>query len=96
MKWLRTIGGIAVAAGVIFGWKFYNKFNTASEVKGKLLAVCEDNSQCVGAVNKHFDTCFEAHYNLGGRRRSGYLKGAPFTDCLNAKAGTVYFRSQTQ
>lgn len=96
MKWAKTVAGIAVALGVVFGFKFYNKSQAAGEVKKKLLAICAENSGCTAAVDKHFDSCFDSHYNLGGRRRSGRLDGTKFTHCINEKAGETYFSFQPE
>ncbi|NJN38255.1 MAG: hypothetical protein HC790_05170 [Acaryochloridaceae cyanobacterium CSU_3_4] len=91
MKWVKIVAGVAIALGIVFGSKLYNKSQTAGEVKKNLLAVCAEDTECTGAVKKHFDLCFDAHYNLGSRRRSGNLDGSQFTHCINEKAGEPYF-----
>lgn len=96
MKWIRAIGGIAVAVGLVVGWKFYNKFSMTGQVREQLLSACAEESQCVGAVDKHFQSCFDTHYSFGGRRQAGYLKGDPFMDCLIEQSGASYFKDQSQ
>ncbi|ABW28133.1 hypothetical protein [Acaryochloris marina] len=87
MKWVRAIGGIAVAVGLVVGWKFYNRFSMAANVRQIFLAACAEESQCTGAVDQHFQSCFDANYHWGGRRQAGHLNGNKFTDCLREKAG---------
>ena len=90
MKWVKAMGGIALAVGIVVGYKFYNKSQTASDVKNKLLAACAEDNQCAASVNQYFDECFNANYDLGSRRRSGDLDGPSFADCLNQKAGESF------
>lgn len=90
MKWVKTVAGVVMAVGVVFGFKFYNKFQTANDVKRKLLAACAEDTQCAASVDIHFDPCFEANYDLGSRRRSGDLDGPKFADCLNERAGEFF------
>lgn len=92
MKWVRAIAGIAVAASVVFGWKFYSKFNTARHLKNYLLAACAQDSQCDAAINKHFNRCFDTHYNLGSRHRTSSLDGPQFITCINDNADQPYFK----
>lgn len=96
MKWVRAIGGIAVAVGLVVGWKFYNKFSTAAKVRETLLSACAEDSQCTGAVEKHFQSCFDANYSWGGRRQAGSLSGDKFTDCLREQAGAPIFTDQSK
>lgn len=96
MKWVRAIGGIAVAIGLVVGWKFYNKFSTAGTVRDTLLSICAEERQCVSAVEKHFQPCFDAHYSFGGRRQAGYLKGDQFMDCLLEQSGAPYFKDPSK
>lgn len=86
MKWVKAIAGIAIAVGVVVGFKFYRKFQMASDVRYKLLAACAENTQCVASVNTHFDSCFDANYDWGSRRRLGNLDGPEFAACINEKA----------
>lgn len=74
MKWVRAIGGIAVAVGLVVGWKFYNRFSMAANVRQIFLAACAEESQCTGAVDQHFQSCFDANYHWGGASPSGSFK----------------------
>lgn len=96
MKWVRAIGGIAIAVGLVVGWKFYSKVSTAAQVRATLQSVCGEDSQCTSAVEKHFQSCFDANYSLGGRRQAGSLNGDKFTDCLREQAGAPVFTDQSE
>ncbi len=94
MKVLQRVGIGLVGAGLFLGWKFYNKSNTAGDVKKDLLAICAADSQCVSDVNAHYDECFESSYDLGGRRRSGGLNSDKLANCINQKSGQAYFQAE--
>jgi len=90
MKWVKMSAGLVMALGLVFGFKFYQKFLTANQVKHKLLAACAEDSQCATAVNQNFDGCFDANYSLGSRRRLGHLDAPKFADCLEQKVGESF------
>jgi hypothetical protein len=87
---LQFVGGLAIAGGAI-GMKFYNKSSDHDDIKANLTKECGDDKECLSAVEQHFDSCFESHYDLGGRRRSGGLKAEEFLQCFNEKAGAMVF-----
>jgi hypothetical protein len=92
---LKKLGGgiigVVLLIGLGVGFKAMGKANAAKDVKAKLMAICADEQDCKGAVNAHFDACFDKHYSMGGRRQSSRLNGEEFTRCMNQKAGTDYF-----
>ena len=91
MDYLKKLGlGLVVAAAVI-GYKFYSKSSAKTETREQLELICDKNAECLGSVQQHFDTCFEQHYKLGGRRRAGGLDGSAMVTCINSKAGKALF-----
>jgi hypothetical protein len=66
---LRKVGGVIIAVvagvGIMFGSKMMSKANAAKDVKGRLVAICAENKDCMKAVALHFDSCFDEHYNYG-------------------------------
>lgn len=96
MKVLQRLGGGLIVFGLIMGWKFYNKSNTAGDVKKQLIAICATDSQCVADVDAYYDSCFESSYDLGGRRRSGGLNGTRLATCINEKSGQPHFEYEAQ
>jgi hypothetical protein len=91
MKFMKKFGGAILVISLLVGWKLYNKSSDAAEVKVALVGICADDTACVEAVNKHFDTCFDKAYDLGGRHRSASLDGSQLTACINQHAGSNYF-----
>ncbi len=82
----RKIGmGFAVVV-VIFAFKMYNKSSSHDEIKAGLVSGCDEDAACIAAVEENFDRCYEEHYSLGSRRRSGGLDGAEFIKCFNDSA----------
>lgn len=88
---MRRLLGAIVSVGLILGLKFYNKSASAHDVKARLVEVCEQDSGCVAAVDKHFEACFEQAYKMGGRRQSSRLESEQLVQCINTRAGEPYF-----
>jgi hypothetical protein len=84
----------AVAVGALLGYKFYQRSQSESETRAELITICEADAACKAAVDKHFATCHETAYRLGGRRQAGGLDSDRLTSCINAAAGTEYFATQ--
>lgn len=91
MKFFRKIGFSIVIVSFILGNKFYTKSQTASQVKQSMISTCNQESECLAAVNNYFDDCFNSSYDLGSRRRSADLDANNLANCINAKAGSNYF-----
>ncbi|WP_163995923.1 hypothetical protein [Pyxidicoccus caerfyrddinensis] len=91
MEYLKKLGlGLVVAAALI-GYKFYSKSSAKSEVREQLVQICEKDAECLGSVDQHFESCFDSHYKLGGRRRAGGLDSSAMVSCINDKAGKALF-----
>ncbi len=91
MKVLMKFASFAVAITILLGMKFYNKSNTAKEIKQSMLAVCANDHQCSKAVNDYFSDCFNSSYNMGGRRRAASLDSEKLAACVNQNANAEYF-----
>lgn len=91
MKRFKKLGFSLAIAGIIIGVKFHNKSQTASKVKESLISVCNQESECLAAVNDYFQNCFDSSYDLGGRRRSAGLDADNLANCINNRAGSEYF-----
>ncbi len=91
MEYLKKIGLALVVAGALIGYKFYNKSSARSEVRTQLEQICAQDSECLGSVSQHFESCFEENYKLGGRHRSGGLNETAMVSCINGKAGKALF-----
>jgi hypothetical protein len=83
-----------VGVAVLFGFKFYQRSSSASETRAELVTICEGDAACKAAVEKHFETCHEQAYRLGGRRSSGGLNAKQLTACINTAAGEDYFAAE--
>jgi hypothetical protein len=84
---------LAVLLGVVavLGLKSYNKASAHDAVKQRLVAACEGESVCEGAVATHFEACFDSAYKYGGRRQASRLETGQLVECLNTHANRVYF-----
>ena len=91
MKFLKNAGSTVLVIAVLVGWRLYNKSADADEIKAALLDVCEQESECLAAVESHFDTCFNESYDMGGRHRAASLDGSHLSECINRHAGSNYF-----
>jgi hypothetical protein len=80
-----------LGVGALIGWKFYQRGQSADETKTEVMQMCEADENCKAVVAKHFDTCHEQSYRMGGRRRSGGLDTDAFTRCINQAAGEEIF-----
>ncbi|MBL8760201.1 MAG: hypothetical protein JNL50_02775 [Phycisphaerae bacterium] len=77
----RSIGGVIAAlviAGAVFGYKFYNKSEVATEALARAQQTCaecsmyKDNSDYIeGLCIMYHEDAFDHNYSIGGRRRSG-------------------------
>jgi hypothetical protein len=90
-KIIKKAGTIAVAVITLLAMKLYNKSSNSSEYEKQLLALCEQNSNCITSVHENFNSCFESSYSLGSKRRKGGLKFEKFVECMNSKSEQPYF-----
>lgn len=88
---MGRIWGVLIVAAIVLGLKFYNKHSDKSEVRGKMVQLCEGEAACVKAVETHFEACFEAAYKMGGRRSASRLEAEQFVQCVNSRSGKPYF-----
>jgi hypothetical protein len=71
--------------------KFYNKASAHDDVKARLVALCETDTECVADVERHYDACFDLSYKMGGRRQSSKLDVDALVRCVNTRSGVPYF-----
>lgn len=88
---MKRVLGAVVSIALILGLKFYNKNAAAHDVKARLVEICEQDSACVTAVDRHLEACFEQAYKMGGRRRSSRLESEQLVQCINTRSGEPYF-----
>lgn len=86
----RILYGV-VAIIIAIGFKFYNKSSHHDDLKENLAKICQEDQECLAAVNDHYEQCFEKHYILGGRRTSAHLNQEQFLTCFNQLAGKPIF-----
>jgi hypothetical protein len=86
----RLLGAVLTLA-TVFGIRAYNKQAAASEIKTRLVTLCEGDSACAAAVETHFDACFDGAYTLGSRSQDAQKIARSLVTCLNQKAGEEYF-----
>lgn len=87
---LKKIGGALVGIGIFLGFKFYNKYSTKKEIKEKIVALCEQKTDCLGALDRHFEDCFDKNFSIGGRRRASKFNTEAFVNCFNTASGEEY------
>jgi hypothetical protein len=86
----RLVGAI-VAVIAILGMKFYNKASAHDDVQSRLVELCGGDAACQGAVQAHYDACFDSAYKMGGKNRSSKLDLNVLVRCVNDRAGEEYF-----
>lgn len=86
----RLLGALLTLA-IVFGIRVYHKQEAASEIKARLVALCEGESACAHAVETHFDTCFDDAYTLSSRSQDAPKIAHSLVACLNEKSGESYF-----
>jgi len=86
----RLLIGLPLAAAVL-GYQFYQKGETATEVKAQMLEICAGEAACMAAVNEHSDACFDSHYKM--QRRNTGLRMDEFVACVNERGGGDFFAS---
>jgi hypothetical protein len=82
---------VAAAGAAVLGFKTYDKVSSNEAMRQKLVSLCEQDKECEGAIEDHFDTCFDETYDISGRRASGHVRMRDFLACFNAKVGTTVF-----
>jgi hypothetical protein len=87
----RRLAGALVAVVAILGMKFYNKSSAHDDVKARMVQLCEGDSACQAAVDRHYDACFDSSYKMGGRRQSSKLDVDALVKCVNTRSGVPYF-----
>ena len=91
MNLIKKLGLGLAGVAVFIGIRFWNKSDNHDAIKEQLISTCAEDKSCTNAVEKHFDSCFESNYSLGGRRKSGSLNRDKFLSCFNQKAGQQFF-----
>lgn len=76
---------------IVFGFRVYNKQSAASEIKTRLMALCEGEPGCASSVGTHFDACFDRSYTLASRSEDAQKIARSLVTCLNEKSGKSYF-----
>ncbi|MEL6440237.1 MAG: hypothetical protein AAFQ80_13395 [Cyanobacteria bacterium J06621_8] len=91
MKIFKKAGvSVVIIAGVI-GFKFHDKAMTAKAVQQEMISVCSVDQDCTDAVNTYFQSCFNASYSMGSRRRASSLDAERLADCINRNSGVAFF-----
>lgn len=90
-NYLKQVIFALIGFGALFGYKMYNKGSSHDSMKADLVQACAKEKPCIGAVNKHFDACFEGAYSAGGRRKGSSFDQSRFLSCFNEKSGKTYF-----
>jgi hypothetical protein len=88
---LKQLAGAAVVVVAIVGMKVHAKSEAKSEARQALAELCEGDSECLAAVDEHFDECFGKAFDLGGRRRAASLDLEEMVECLNDRSGVEWF-----
>lgn len=96
MEIFRKIGIALTAIIAVIAFKLWNKSSSHDDLKERLVEICADNKDCSEAVNIHFDACFDKHYSIGNKRRSGGLNQEKFLGCFNRLSGSEYFSISTK
>lgn len=97
-EYLKRMGGKLVlgliGASALIGFKMYQRGESSSETRAELMKICAEDAACKTAVEKHFETCHEQAYKMGGRRQSGGLNADQLASCINRAAGEDYFAAE--
>ena len=88
---LKKFGTFVLVAAIILGIRVYKQISTHTEVKEKIISLCEGDIVCQHVVEKNFEECFDKNYSKGGRRRSGSLNQENFLRCINTKTKEPLF-----
>jgi hypothetical protein len=90
-----VVVGLIVAA--FFGYRSYKKGSTRTSTLQKLEQTCQGDAGCMASLSEHFESCFDEHYRLGGRRRraKGLNEPAMLT-CINSRSGKAHFAVDTK
>jgi hypothetical protein len=86
----RVAAGL-LGVALLFGLKFFNKSSDGKEVKARLVELCEGDTRCLQSVEAHFETCFDAAYKMGGRRKASHLEAGELVQCMNRESGRSWF-----
>ena len=85
------IAGVLLVVGLVLGYRVYKKQLYQKELRAELVSACAEDQACLAAVEANFNGCYESHYSMGTRHRSGGLKEDEFLDCFNRQAGKEVF-----
>jgi hypothetical protein len=88
---MKRLAGLVVGVAVIASMKFYNKASAHDDVRARLIELCAGDAQCQGAVQTHYDGCFDSAYGVGGSRAASRLDASVLVSCVNKRAGEEYF-----
>jgi hypothetical protein len=89
LSWPKRMAIAIPFAGAFLGWQYYTKGQEAKQMKAQMIEMCGHEAPCVAAVERHAETCFNAHYRMG--RRSQGVKMDEFVACVNQHSGTEFF-----
>jgi hypothetical protein len=87
----KRLAGAMLGVVAVLGMKCYSKASAHEDVQARLVALCATDDECVADVRKHYDACFEASYDEGGRRTASRLDVDDLVRCVNSRSGVPYF-----
>jgi hypothetical protein len=87
---MKRLAGLVVGVAVIASLRFYNKASAHDDVRARLIELCAGDAQCQGAVQAHYDGCFDSAYG-GGSRAASRLDASALVSCVNKRSGEEYF-----
>jgi len=93
---MKRLAGALVGVIAIVGMKYYSRASAHDGVQARLIELCAGDAECQTAVRTHYEACFEASYNMGGRHQSSKLDADALVKCINSRAGEAYFTVKDQ
>lgn len=89
VSWPKRIAIAIPFLAAFIGWQYWSKGNDLKKNHADMVAMCGKDTECLEAVDKYADKCFDENYHMG-RRRQG-VKTEEFVTCVNQESGAELF-----
>jgi HAD superfamily hydrolase (TIGR01509 family) len=74
VSWPKRIAIAIPFLAAFIGWQYWSKGNDLKKNHAEMIAMCGKDTECLEAVDKYADKCFDENYHMG--RRSQGVKTA--------------------
>jgi hypothetical protein len=87
----RRLAGALLGVVAILGMRFFSQTSAHDDVKARLEGLCATDAECLAAVARHYEACFDSSSGGGTGHERPRLDVDALVKCVNDRSGVPYF-----